>query len=640
MNRKSKLSSFGVGGASGSGSVDGNNNNSLGNRKDPAWKHGVEVDTSGGNAENKKNYIYMECKYCRKLITGGVARLKQHLAHTRKGVAPCKEVPEEVKNEFVELLKQKTLEKRVAQMKFEEMVESGSYYTKTSAPVSARGVRGPIDRFVCDGIDRTAAENIHITSKNEKEMRDNVCMDIGRCFYENALPFHLAKSPSFINMCRSIGNYGRGLKPPSMYELRTWILKEEIKTTDTIVEDIKKTWPSTGVSIMSDGWSDGRNRSILNILINNPKGTVFLKSIDASSFSKNAEKLFKMLDDVIEEIGEHLVVQVVTDNASAYKAAGTLLMEKRKHLYWTPCAAHCIDLMLERIGELPQHASALSKAKKLSKYIYNHQLVLDMMRKFAKRDIVRPAATRFATAFLTLQSIYQVRQPLEAMFTSEEWIECPWAAKPDGKEARKTVLKDKNFWPSVIYAIRTTSPLVEVLRLVDGDKEPAMGFLYNAMDKAKEKIANNLGGEEKDYKEIWEIIDEKWEFQLHRHLHAAAYYLNPRCHYAEDFSNHPEVKLGLFHCMDRLIPDPKEREKADLQCSIFHNKEGFFGFTQAKQTFEKRSPVDWWTQYGDGTPELQKFAIKVLGLTCSASGCERNWSTFNQVHTKKKKEID
>ncbi|XP_030502526.2 uncharacterized protein LOC115717684 [Cannabis sativa] len=238
-----------------------------------------------------------------------------------------------------------------------------------------------------------------MTPKNEKEMRDNVCMDIGRCFSENALPFHLAKSPSFINMCPSIGNYGSGLKPKSMYELRTLILKEEIKTTDTIVEDIKKRWPSTGVSIMSDGWSD--------------------------------ETLFKMLDDVIEEIGEHLVVQVVTNNASAYKGVGTLLMEKRKHLFWTPCAAHCVDLMLEKTGELPQHATALTEAKKLSKYIYNHQLVLDMMIKFAKRDIVRPTATRFATAFLTLQSIYQVRQPLEAMFTSKVWIECPWATKSD-----------------------------------------------------------------------------------------------------------------------------------------------------------------------------------------------------------------
>ena len=31
------------------------------------------------------------------------------------------------------------------------------------------------------------------------------------------------------------------------------------------------------------------------------------------------------------------------------------------------------------------------------------------------------------------------------------------------------------------------------------------------------------------------------------------------------------------------------------------------------------------------TPELQKFAIRVLSLTCSALGCERNWSTFELV---------
>ncbi|XP_062089765.1 uncharacterized protein LOC133796311 [Humulus lupulus] len=370
-----------------------------------------------------------------------------------------------------------------------------------------------------DNGDKTVAEPTQITPKNAKEMRNKVCMDIGRCFFENALPFHLAKSLSFINMCRSIGNYGRGLKSPSMYELRTWILKEEIKTTDAIVEDVKKTWPQTGVSIMSDGWSDIRNR--------------------------NAKRLFKMLGDVIEEIGEHLVIQVVIDNASAFKAA-----------------------------ELPQHKNASLKAKKLSKFIHNHQWALSLMRKFSKRDILRLAATRFATAFLTLQSINQVKQPLEAMFTSEEWTSCAWVSKPEGKEARKIVLKDKHFRPSVVYAIKTTKPLVEVLRLVDADKEPAMGYLYNAMDSAKEKIAQNLGGEEKDYKEIWEIIDEKWELQLHRHLHVAAYFLNPRCHYAPGFSNHPEIKLGLFHCMDKLIPNPEDREKADLQCSTFHNKEG------------------------------------------------------------------
>ncbi|PON68576.1 Ribonuclease H-like domain containing protein [Trema orientale] len=83
--------------------------------------------------------------------------------------------------------------------------------------------------------------------------------------------------------------------------------------------------------------------------------------------------------------------------------------------------------------------------------------------------------------------------------------------------------------------------------------------------------------------------------------------------------------------MDKLIPDPEDRVKADLQCSVFHNKEGFFGFNQAKLIFDKRSPVEWWIQFGDGTPELERFAIKVLSLTRSSSGCERNWSTCNQV---------
>ena len=31
--------------------------------------------------------------------------------------------------------------------------------------------------------------------------------------------------------------------------------------------------------------------------------------------------------------------------------------------------------------------------------------------------------------------------------------------------------------------------------------------------------------------------------------------------------------------------------------------------------------------------------MRILGLTCSASACERNWSTFNQVHTKRRNRL-
>ncbi|CAN0925679.1 hypothetical protein LINGRAHAP2_LOCUS34897, partial [Linum grandiflorum] len=38
-------------------------------------------------------------------------------------------------------------------------------------------------------------------------------------------------------------------------------------------------------------------------------------------------------------------------------------------------------------------------------------------------------------------------------------------------------------------------------------------------------------------------------------------------------------------------------------------------------------------------PELKRFAIQILSLTCSASGCERNWSVFERVHSKKRNRL-
>jgi len=44
--------------------------------------------------------------------------------------------------------------------------------------------------------------------------------------------------------------------------------------------------------------------------------------------------------------------------------------------------------------------------------------------------------------------------------------------------------------------------------------------------------------------------------------------------------------------------------------------------------------ADWWVLFGGDTPELQKFAIRIVLQCVSSSGCERNWSTFALVHTK------
>lgn len=53
---------------------------------------------------------------------------------------------------------------------------------------------------------------------------------------------------------------------------------------------------------------------------------------------KTADKIFEMIDAVVEEVGEDNVIQVVTDNAANYKAASEILMRKRnKYILDTFC---------------------------------------------------------------------------------------------------------------------------------------------------------------------------------------------------------------------------------------------------------------------------------------------------------------
>ncbi|KAL6340001.1 hypothetical protein AAG906_038836 [Vitis piasezkii] len=270
----------------------------------------------------------------------------------------------------------------------------------------------------------------------------------------------------------------------------------------------------------------------------------------------------------------------------------------------TPCAAHCIDLMLEDIGKLNFHATTLSRARQVVKFIYGHTWVLSLMRTFTKNhELLHPTITRFATAFLTLQSLYKQKQALIAMFSSKKWC----------VKTRSTMLFNPNFWSHVVFCIKTTVPLVSVLRDVDSKEKPAMSYIYELMDSAKEKIAFNCWG--------------VWTPQLHRPLHAVGYYLNPQLRYGDKFSNVDEVRKGLFEYMDKML-DYLERLKAYIQLDSYDQTMGEFGSRIAIDSRTLRSPTSWWMRFGDSTPELQKFAIGVLSLTCSASGCERNWSTF------------
>ena len=63
-----------------------------------------------------------------------------------------------------------------------------------------------------------------------------------------------------------------------------------------------------------------------------------------------------------------------------------------------------------------------------------------------------------------------------------------------------------SFWNTIVFCLKVSGPLV---RLVDGEKKAPMGYIYEAMNKAKDTIVKGFNGKEEKYKEIFNIIDKR-----------------------------------------------------------------------------------------------------------------------------------
>ena len=118
-------------------------------------------------------------------------------------------------------------------------------------------------------------------------------------------------------------------------------------------------------------------------------------------------------------------------------------MAKRPHLYWLPCAAHCIDLMLEDIGKIPSIKAALRSCIFMNGYIYNCTSLVNMMRRFTGGgNLHRPAVTRFATSFITLASYYHQKNNMRKFVNSEDWNDSKWPKESGARKVKQIIMRD------------------------------------------------------------------------------------------------------------------------------------------------------------------------------------------------------
>ncbi|GJY04072.1 putative transcription factor/ chromatin remodeling BED-type(Zn) family protein [Tanacetum coccineum] len=312
--------------------------------KDIGWEYGVIPDTS--------NPDRIKCTLCGKLVSGGVTRLKQHIAQITGQTTSCVKATKEDQLKCRNAINEGKMKKQAkrqhdeairSEVRLDSSLEDDEVHDHSMKEPS---FFGPMDNFANivnpeQSLERGKGKKVELSNAIRKERMWMTKKYVARWAYESAIPFHAFEKDSFKMLLEVVGQFGPGLPPPTRYELSTPLLKEEVERTKNLVKRNEKEWKEIGCSIMTDAWSDRKRRSIMNLCVNSRMGTVFLSSKECSGEAHTSEYIYEYVDACIQEVGAEHVVQIVTNNAFNNMEA---LKVTRPKNFWTSCT---VNLMLE-----------------------------------------------------------------------------------------------------------------------------------------------------------------------------------------------------------------------------------------------------------------------------------------------------
>ncbi|XP_077228414.1 uncharacterized protein LOC143861373 [Tasmannia lanceolata] len=501
------------------------------------WSHVVKgKKASEGHGGTKK----WKCKHCKKVYTGTDTRVDAHLVKAPRrqgqGIAYCSAVA-----------KDKQLQEHIrSQVQRAENLPG----------------RLPLKKSRLDMLGKSSSSGATSSSKvGESPLgksfrakdRDDVDHKVLRFLAANGIPFNVLRSPYFEEMIIA-ANCVPGYKLPSYEKARTTLLDHE---KDNVTKDlgvVREKWPEHGLSIVSDGWTNVKNKALINVLASNMFGSMFLYAHDFSAVEKSGKNIAKFLLNAIEVVGPFNVVQVLTDNAANCKLAGTEVNKVYPHIFWSPCVVHILNLLFK---DLTKHkhlgwiGETYHSCKDVVKYITNHSQALAIFRSNSKFELLKVAKTRFATHYTTLKRLLDVREALQMTVLTDAWKDwlnaCTDKVMIERGEMTTTCVVSDEFWTNIKLALLITKPVYKMIKFTDQE-----GYLisevYEGMDNMLGQIKDNLKDVPDMYNHIHGIVVGRWG-KMNVRMHALAHVLTPK-YYDPAYLNIPAPGGGK-----RVTPD-------------------------------------------------------------------------------------
>ncbi|CAN6303846.1 unnamed protein product [Urochloa humidicola] len=502
------------------------------------WNHGTKLSGQG-----------FKCGYCGCINKGGGhTRLRDHLGCIVGEVKSCPNVPRAVRD-AMRALRQAAMdnkrEKEQRKLRLERDLMRGVHREdgvidlasdeedqvrmeirnklrdkNFSRAIERRGGNGKSVRVsvgnnsVTAFFDKDLARSkAPVQPRIDTTLLDGVEDELGQAwakwFHANDIAGLKADCPYFQNAIRLTQKYGTTAHIPTSWGIDGKYLQANFDEAEQSLEIFKQGWNQYGVTIMCDSWTGPTGMSIINFMVYCNGRMFFHKSIDASGHKQSAEFIYQQIKKVVaDEIGSLLVVQIVTDNGSNYKKACEKLIEEYNHIFWQPCAAHTINLMLKDIGKFRRVANVVASAKQICRFMYNHNRLHDEMRRMIGGELIRPNAARFGTVFMFLQSFLDKKDRLQSWMVSKEWKESDFRGD-ENYEYTQVCLENSTWWRALKWVVDALKPLYLVLRYADTQRTCTLSGFKPRMMAAIHAMEAQLGEGSSQFRRFMSKVSQR-----------------------------------------------------------------------------------------------------------------------------------
>ncbi|GBG80585.1 hypothetical protein CBR_g31045 [Chara braunii] len=251
------------------------------------------------------------------------------------------------------------------------------------------------------------------------------------------------------------------------------------------------------------------------------------------------------------------ITAFVTDSAGVNVTAMEVFQkdESVKHIFWIPCVAHIMDLILEDIGGIDWAASRIAQARLVTRFFKRHGYAIEVLKAYSTKTLLTPAET-------------------------------PW-------------------WVDLRALCKMLEPIMDMLKLVDNDTRQ----INKILRRFEEMIASCLSA----FRDIdWDQQDAIVEVFLRRRTmfktpaHTATMLLDPEFRDATLYDD-AEVQQALVEALVQILDRPSLCDDGDGERPDIFGK-----WVHYWQAVEDEAVVD--QQLARGTGALAKVTEEELSL--------------------------